>query len=202
MWEHSQDFLVPCFMRTRSAIVNIIFLYAPPCCQDVSYKKCWRTPPMGVGWSPRSQLIKQDWYKYCSVLRTSGLLLLFRQIYIYIYLYLLHLFDRYFIWVDKHIFWYRLIDLRNSKNPTYAHTHTTHQTSLPSCQQFLGELNQSLGLEPFRINQNPPTPAAQGGARKGKGFSDTALVAFFSILYPPAPTLKDELVPKPRQKTA
>jgi hypothetical protein len=46
------------------------------------------------------------------------------------------------------------------------------------------------------------TPAAQGGARKGKGFSDTALVANFSILYPPTPTLKDELVPKPRQKTA
>ena len=153
MWEHSQDFLVPCFMRTRSTIVNIIFLYAPPCCQDVSYKKCWRTPPMGVGWSPRSQLIKQDWYKYCSVLRA------FRPSPpLYIYNYLLHLFDRYFLWVDKHIFWYRLIDLRNSKNPTYAHTHTTHQTSLPSCQQFLGELNQSLGLEPFRINQNNINP--------------------------------------------
>ena len=34
----------------------------------------------------------------------------------------------------------------------------------------------------------PPTPAAQGGARKGKGFSDTALVAIFSVLYPPTPT--------------
>ena len=34
----------------------------------------------------------------------------------------------------------------------------------------------------------PPTPAAQGGARKGKGFSDTAGVANFSILYPPTPT--------------
>ena len=33
----------------------------------------------------------------------------------------------------------------------------------------------------------PPTPAAQGGARKGKGFSDTAGVANFSILYPPTP---------------
>ena len=83
MWEHSQGFPVLCFMRTRSTIVNIIFLYAPPCCQDVSYKKCWRTPPMGVGWSPRSQLIKQDWYKYCSVLRT------FRPsspFYVYIYI--------------------------------------------------------------------------------------------------------------------
>ena len=118
MREHSQNFLVPCFTRTRSTIVNIIFLYAPPCCQDVSYKKCWRTPPMGVGWSPRSQLIKQDWYKYCSVLRA------FRPSPpLYIYNYLLHLFDRYFLWVDKHIFWHRLIDLRNSKNPTYAHTH-------------------------------------------------------------------------------
>ena len=29
--------------------------------------------------------------------------------------------------------------------------------------------------------------AAQGGARKGKGFSDTAGVANFSILYPPTP---------------
>ena len=40
----------------------------------------------------------------------------------------------------------------------HTHTHTTHQTSLPSCQQFLGELNQSLGLEPFRINQNNINP--------------------------------------------
>ena len=38
------------------------------------------------------------------------------------------------------------------------------------------------------ITRNPPTPAAQGGARKGKGFSDTALVAIFSVLYPPTPT--------------
>ena len=29
--------------------------------------------------------------------------------------------------------------------------------------------------------------AAQGGARKGKGFSDTAGVPNFSILYPPTP---------------
>ena len=52
------------------------------------------------------------------------------------------------------------IDSRNSKNPTCTHTHTTHQTSLPPCQQFLGEFNESLGLGPFRINQknkiNPP----------------------------------------------
>ena len=28
-----------------------------------------------------------------------------------------------------------------------------------------------------KMKPNPPTPAAQGGARKGKGFSDTALSA-------------------------
>ena len=59
------------------------------------------------------------------------------------------------------MFWYRLLNFRNSKNPTYAHTHThtTHQTSGPPCQQFLGEFNQSLGLEFFRINQNNINPA-------------------------------------------
>ena len=57
------------------------------------------------------------------------------------------------------MFWYRLVNFRNSKNPTYAYTHTTHQTSGPPCQQFLGEFNQSLGLEFFRINQNNINPA-------------------------------------------
>ena len=72
------------------------------------------------GGSPRSQLIKQDWYKYCSVLRT------FRpspRFFWYID-FLWHLFDRYFNWInifDKYIF---DIDLRNSKNPTYTHIHT------------------------------------------------------------------------------
>ena len=38
------------------------------------------------------------------------------------------------------------------------------------------------------ITSNPPTPAAHGGARKGKGFSVTSLVAIFCGLYPPTPT--------------
>jgi len=39
------------------------------------------------------------------------------------------------------------------------HTHTHHPPNLfTPCQQFLSEFNQSLGLEPFRINQNNINP--------------------------------------------
>ena len=50
---------------------------------------------------------------------------------------------------------------------------------------FLGSINFPSKTT---VSSYPPTPAAQGGARKGKGFSDTALVAIFSVLYPPTPT--------------
>ena len=57
----------------------------------------------------------------------------------------------------------------------------------PGIPQILAGFWGQLFWITIFLNLYPPTPAAQGGARKGKRFSDTALVANFSILYPPTP---------------
>ena len=136
LWGHSQQ-----------CVIYFFFMH-PPVVRMSGDKKRWCTPPMGVDGLARSQLIKQDSYIYIhifSVLRTFRPSILFQDIHIW------HLFDRYF--PDIYLINNYDIDSRNSKNPTCTHTHTTHQTSLPPCQQFLGEFNESLGLGPFRINQ-------------------------------------------------
>jgi hypothetical protein len=140
LWGHSQQ-----------CVIYFFFMH-PPVVRMSGDKKRWCTPPMGVDGLASSQLIKQDSFIYIYVctffqcFALSGLPSFFKT-----YIYLWHLFDRYF--PDIYLINKYDIDSRNSKNPTCTHTHTTHQTSLPPCQQFLGEFNESLGLGPFRINQ-------------------------------------------------
>ena len=142
-------------MGTLPTMCHIFFLYAPPCCQDVRWQEALMHTPNGGRWISKVTINQTRFihiYIYiCTLFQCfalSGLPSFFKT-----YIYLWHVFDRYF--PDIYLINKYDIDSRNSKNPTCTrtHTHTTHQTSLPPCQQFLGEFNESLGLGPFRINQ-------------------------------------------------
>jgi hypothetical protein len=144
-------------MGTLPTMCHIFFLYAPPCCQDVRWQEALMHTPNGGRWISKVTINQTRFihiyiymciyiYTFFQCFALSCLPSFFKT-----YIYLWHLFDRYF--PDIYLINKYDIDSRNSKNPTCTHTHTTHQTSLPPCQQFLGEFNESLGLGPFRINQ-------------------------------------------------
>ena len=144
-------------MGTLPTMCHIFFLYAPPCCQDVRRQEALMHTPNGGRWISKVTINQTRFihiyicvyiyiYTFFQCFALSCLPSFFKT-----YIYLWHLFDRYF--PDIYLINKYDIDSRNSKNPTCTHTHTTHQTSLPPCQQFLGEFNESLGLGPFRINQ-------------------------------------------------